>query len=260
MTGLDAWFEAEGGLFLLECARVSGLIVTAPLAWLHAPMRIRASLVLVLSFVIHGNAAKSHVPASLIALVWAVFTEFALGAAIGLIVRFIVAMSEVAAEAIAPMLGLGVAQLFDSASHSNLNILSELLRYVSVLVALTLGVHRIVIEAVLAGFKVIPAGTISMPAVGLGVIWDMSGQVLLVGVRIALPLIAVLFIVQITLALVSRAAPQLQIFSVGFALATVVGLTTLVLIIPDLSRSFVVEYSRLSSHLERLFSEVRAAQ
>jgi flagellar biosynthetic protein FliR len=191
---------------------------------------------------------------------WGSVTEFALGAAMGLVVRFIVAMAEVAAEAIAPMLGLGVAQLFDAASRTNQNILTSILRYVCILVALAIGVHRLLLEALLSSFRLVPAGSIRLPAAGFGVLWALSGQVLLVGARIALPLIAILFIVQITLAFVSRAAPQLQVFSVGFAVATAVGLTTLVLVLPDVSRSFIVEFSKVSSHLERLLGDVGAAQ
>jgi flagellar biosynthetic protein FliR len=169
-------------------------------------------------------------------------------------------MSEVAAEAIAPMLGLGVAQLFDVSSHSNQNILTSILRHLSILIALAIGVHRVLLHALLAGFRVIPVGSIHVASGGLNVIWELSGQVLLVGARIALPLLAILFVVQITLAFVSRAAPQLQIFSVGFAVATVVGLATVILVLPDISRGFVVEHSKVAGHLERLFVDFGATQ
>jgi flagellar biosynthetic protein FliR len=169
-------------------------------------------------------------------------------------------MAEVAAEATAPMLGLGVAQLFDSASRTNQNILTSILRNLCILIALAIGVHRLLLEAVLSSFRFVPAGSARVPAAGFGTLWELSGQVLLVGARIALPMIAILFIVQITLAFVSRAAPQLQIFSVGFAVATAAGLTTLVLVLPDISRGFIVEYSKVTAHLERLLGEAGAVK
>lgn len=256
MTFLEAWLHSEGSLFALECARVAGLIVAAPLAWLNAPLRVRGALVLMLAFVVHGTSSSALVPQSLLELSWVFVTEFALGVAMGLVVRFVVAMAEVAAETIAPMLGLGVAHIFDVTSHSSQNIMSTLLRNVSILLALATGVHRVLLEALLGGFKVIPVGGVSAPANGLKLICELSGNVLFVGVRLALPMIAVLFIVQVTLAFVSRAAPQLQVFSVGFAIATVVGFFTLVLIFPDLTRGFLVEFSQVSSHLERLFNDL----
>jgi flagellar biosynthetic protein FliR len=251
--------QTQGRLFVLECARISGVVIAAPLAWLNAPLRIRAALVLILAFVVHGSADSTRVPSTLLEVIWVAVTEFVLGAAMGLVVRFIVAMAEVAAEAIAPMLGLGVAQLFDTGSHSNQNILTSILRHVSILIALGVGVHRWLLQALLAGFHLVPVGSASLPAAGFKLMWDLSGQVLLVGARIALPVIAILFIVQLTLAFVSRAAPQLQIFSVGFAIATAVGLITLVLVLPDISRGFIVEYSKVSSHLEQLFYDLGTA-
>ena len=256
MTFLETWLQSEGSLYALECARVAGLVIAAPLAWLNAPLRVRGALVLMLGFVVHGTSHPELIPKTLLDVAWVFIAEFTLGIAMGLVVRFIVAMAEVAAEVIAPMLGLGVAHIFDASSHSTQNVMSTLFRNVSVLIALATGAHRVILEALLGGFKIIPVGGIVAPANSLKLMCELSSNVLLVGVRLALPMLAVLFIVQITLAFVSRAAPQLQVFSVGFAIATAVGLTTLVLIFPDITRGFVVEYSQLSAHMARLYTEV----
>jgi flagellar biosynthetic protein FliR len=247
-------------LFALECARIAGLVIVAPLAWLNAPNRVRIALVLLLAFVVHGASTAALVPATILQATWTLFTEFAFGAAMGLVVRFVVATVEVAGETIAPMLGLGVAHIFDVSSHSSQNVLTTILRYTAILIALVTGAHRVVLEALLGGFKIVPVGTLQAPSQSLKVIWELSNSVLLVGVRLALPMVAVLFIVQVTLAFVSRAAPQLQVFSVGFALATAVGLATLILVFPDLTRGMIVEFSQMSSHLERLLSDMRASQ
>ena len=260
MTFLETWLQSEGRLYALECARIAGLVIAAPLAWLNAPMRVRGALVLMLGFVVHGASRSELVPPAFLEFSWVLVTEFMLGIAMGLVVRFVVAMAEVAAEAIAPMLGLGVAHIFDASSHSTQNVLSTLMRNVSVLIALATGAHRALLEALLGGFRAIPVGGVIAPANSLKMICDLSSSVLLVGVRLALPMLAVLFIVQVTLAFVSRAAPQLQVFSVGFAIATAVGLTTLVLIFPDITRGFVVEYSQVTAHIERLYSDVGAVQ
>jgi flagellar biosynthetic protein FliR len=132
------------------------------------------------------------------------------------------------------------------------------MRNVSVLIALAIGVHRTLLEALLGGFKEIPVGSIASPANSLKLMCELSSNVLFVGVRLALPLLAILFIVQVTLAFVSRAAPQIQVFSVGFAIATSVGLATLILVFPDISRGFIVEYSQVSTQLERLYGDMGA--
>jgi flagellar biosynthetic protein FliR len=256
---LELWLRSEASLYVLECARIAGVVVAAPLAWLHAPYRVRAGLVLMLGFVVHGSSSPVSAAPDLLKTLVSLVSEFALGAAMGLVVRCMVAAAEVAADAIAPLLGLGVAHIFDSSSHSSENVLASLLRYGSVLIALLTGVHRVLLDALVRGFKVIPVGGVGVPGHALQVIWGLSASVLSVGVRLALPMIAVLFTVQVTLAFVSRAAPQLQIFSVGFAVAAVVGFAVLTLALPDMSRGMLVEFSRLSWHLEKLFGELGAA-
>ena len=159
MNVFETWLQSEGRLYVLECARVSGLIATAPLAWLNAPLRVRGALVLMLAFVVHGATHPQTVPNSVIEVVWTLVVEFALGAAMGLIVRFIVGTAEVAGEAISPMLGLGVAHVFDAGSHSSQTILTSIFRNASILIALATGVHRLLLEALLAGFKIVPVGT-----------------------------------------------------------------------------------------------------
>lgn len=256
MTLSETWLQAEGALYALECARVAGLVVAAPLAWLNAPIRVRGALVLMLGLVVHGTSKAATVPTSLVELSSALVLEFSLGIAMGLVVRLVVAMAEVAAETIAPMLGLGVAHIFDVSSHSTQNVMTTLLRHVSILVALATGAHRMLLQALLGGFSVIPIGATIAPANGLKFICELTGNVLFVGARLALPMIAVLFIVQVTLAFVSRAAPQLQVFSIGFAVATAVGLATFILIVPDVTRGFMVEFSQVPSRLERLFGDI----
>ncbi len=243
---------------MLECGRTAGLIIAAPLAWLNAPIRIRGALVLMLAFVIHGTGKPQNELTSLLETSWVFVSEFTLGIAMGLVVRFVVAMAEVAAEIIAPMLGLSVAHVFDATSHSSQNLMTTLMRHVSVLIALAIGIHRVLLAALIGGFKAIPVGGAAAPANSLKLMCELSSNVLVVGVRLALPLLAVLFIVQITLAFVSRAAPQLQVFSVGFAIATAVGLVTLILIFPDITRGFIVEYSQVSTQLERLYGDMGA--
>ena len=91
--------------------RASPVFHCRPPGWLNAPMRVRGALVLMLGFVVHGASRSELVPPAFLEFSWVLVTEFMLGIAMGLVVRFVVAMAEVAAEAIAPMLGLGVAHI-----------------------------------------------------------------------------------------------------------------------------------------------------
>ena len=255
MTGLDELLRAEAGAFALEAIRLGGMVIVAPLSWSSAPARVKASLVLLLAFAVHGQSPISpELAASAPRIAAGVGSEFLLGVAIGMVVRLVVAGVEVAAEQIALMMGLGIAQVFDPQVHGSHNVLSGILKNFALLVAIAVGLHRSVLGATLASFRVAPVGSL----VGLGsygpTFLTLGGLVFSTGLRLAMPVLAVLFMVQIALAFVSRAAPAVQIFSVGFALTLGLGAVVLLLVLPDLSYEIAADISQVRGRVEAVLA------
>jgi flagellar biosynthetic protein FliR len=253
VTGLDALLRAEAGSFFLETVRITGLIIVAPLPWTIAPARFRAVLVLLLTLAAHGaNVAPQHVPGSSELIAFAVASEFVLGAALGFVVRLLVAIAEMVADVIAPQIGLGAAQIFDPQTSASATPLTGLFRNLAVFLALIAGVHRVVIGSLLVSFRLIPPGAVASAEQSVPVILQLSAQALAAGVRLALPVIAILFITQVALSFISRAAPAMQIFSVGFAVTLTVGMLVVFLILPDFGHEFLAEASHVGTQIETL--------
>jgi flagellar biosynthesis protein FliR len=250
VSGFESLLRSELSLFLLECARIAGVIIVTPLAWAHAPNRVRAILVLLLGWIAHGLSARGAVPGSTLEVVYAIVLELAVGLGIGLVVRFVIAGAEVCGEVMSPAIGLGMASTFDPATQSHDSPIGNILRYFVILVALLTGLHRVLLGGLLAGFRLLPVGTTSNAAVALPGLVQLSSSVLSAGVRIALPLVAILYMTQIALAFIARAAPQMQVFNVGFAVMLAVGLTVFALVLPDIARAFVIELSQVPSRIE----------
>jgi flagellar biosynthetic protein FliR len=80
----------------------------------------------------------------------------------------------------------------------------------------------------------------------------MSSDVLEAGVRIAIPVLSVLFLTQVALAFISRAAPAMQIFSVGFAVTLAVGAVVLIFAVPDIGHRMIAEFSKVGQHVESI--------
>lgn len=257
MISLDAWVQAEAGTFALETVRVAGVVIAAPLAWLSAPVRVRGALVLMLAFVAHSELAAAAVQRPFERLAFSVGSEFMLGLGIGFVVRLFVAIAEMAADYIAPMMGIGAAQLFDPQTKAMQNVLSTLLRNFAVLLGLLAGIHRVLLGGLLASFRVVPVGSLSDPSLETEVILAMTSEALATGVRIAIPFIAILFMTQIALAFISRAAPAMQIFSIGFAVTMATGALVMVLVLPDLGLELVAEAARSGGKIETLLSVVQ---
>lgn len=245
-------------VFLCVLTRISGLVVVAPGPWTVAPMTVRAALVTLLSFVatVSPIGYEAHLSEQPLTVALALVSEAGIGACMGMTVRLIVASAEIAADFVSPQLGIGVAQLFDPHMHASETAIGSMFRNLAVLLTTLVGLHRQVLAALFGSFMVLPPGAVTNPGNAGGVVLALTTTSIEAGVRIALPTVAVLFMVQVALAFIARAAPALQIFSVGFAVTLGVGLLVLVISLPDSVRLLLAEMShvdaRLSSLLEAL--------
>jgi flagellar biosynthesis protein FliR len=106
----------------------------------------------------------------------------------------------------------------------------------------------------------LPPGELVNPGRVGGAILALTSQSVEAGVRIALPTVAVLFMVQIALAFIARAAPALQIFSVGFAVTLGVGMLVIVVSLPDTVRLLLAEASRVDMRLQALLTSLTEYQ
>ena len=253
-SAIETSLEGRALVFLCVLSRISGLVVVAPGPWSVAPQRVRAAFVILLAFVAtlsplgHGSELSERP----LTVVLAIVSDFAIGACMGMTVRLVVAVSEVAGEFIAPQLGIGVAQLFDPHQHTSETPVGAIFRHLALLIAVLVGLHRQVLGALLGSFSVIPPGELVDSGRAGGAILALTTQSVEAGIRIALPTVAVLFLVQIALAFIARAAPALQIFSVGFAVTLGVGLLVIVTSLPDSARLMITEMSHIDGRLQSL--------
>ena len=260
MISLESLLRAEAGTFALETVRVAGMVIAAPLAWQSAPLRVRGVLVLLLAFAAHAEAGAGLSSPPFEQMAFSVGSEFMLGLGIGFVVRLFVAIAETAADYVAPMMGIGAAQLFDPQTRSMQNVMGTLLRNFAVLIALVAGLHRVVIGGVLASFKAVPVGSFHNPSLETPVILAMTTDALATGVRVAIPLIAILFMTQVALAFISRAAPAMQIFSIGFAVTIATGAFVLLLVLPDFAFELMAEVSKSGNKIETLITAVEGVR
>ena len=132
--------------------------------------------------------------------------------------------------------------------------------FAGLLLATVAGLHREVLAVMLGSFQLLPAGAVLNPGRFGPVALALLTTSLEAGVRIAIPVVAVLFMVQIGLAFVSRAAPAMQIFSVGFAVTLAVGLSVLISTVPDAARVILVEISHVASRMQSVLDIALEAQ
>jgi flagellar biosynthetic protein FliR len=251
VTPVESLLQTELVTMALEGTRIAGAIVVAPLTWTLAPLRARGALVVLLTLTAHGQSMAPHdvvTHTELTAL--AIPGEFLVGIALGFVVRLVVASVEVAADVIGPQMGLGAAHLFNPETKAQETPIASLLRYFGILLAVLAGLHRVLVGGLLASFRTLPPGAVTDPSRATSALLAIATESLVAGVRMAIPFIAVLLLTQVALAFVSRAAPAMQVFSIGFAVTLAVGMLVLGLSLPDFARGVEVEASHAEARIE----------
>lgn len=255
----EALIRSEALSFGLEATRLSGLLIAAPLAWTFLPARARAGFVLILTFFLHGSIEKHRIASdNILILAGVASSEFLVGIALGLVARLVLAASEIAADTIAPTMGLSAAQILDPSLGGQGTVLTKLLRHFGILFALLAGLHHMLLAALFQSFAVFPVGSMLRPEVLTEDVIELVAGAISAGVQIALPILAILFIVQVALAFVARAAPAMQIFSIGFAVTLGTGALLWITFAPDLAiglteltRGAEQNLVRMLAHFER---------
>lgn len=215
--------------FLWPMLRISALLLAAPLFSLDAlTLRIRILLALVITVLIYPMVDWPVIdPISANGLLQIVNQLF-IGAMMGLMLQIAVAAIVVAGQTIAASMGLSMASMVDP-NIGNVPVVSQFLVILGTLIFLGFGGHVIMISMIVDSFRSVPIGEFILGQAAFGKVVAWSGMMFLGGVLLALPVMVSLLFINIGLGIVTRAAPTLNIFSVGFPASIAAGFIVLVL-------------------------------
>ena len=167
------------------------------------------------------------------------------GLSLGFAVRLVFAAVEFAGELIGLQMGLNFAAFFDPMSAGTATAVS---RFFGTLVAwlfIVINGHLLVIAALAQSFAAFPVGPEPFAFLHQVQPQHWGAEIFATGLWIALPLITMLLFVNLVLGAISRVAPQINIFAVGFPVTLGVGLLGLVLTLPLMQQPFVMALDRL---------------
>jgi len=223
---------------VLLAMRLTGLVLVAPVFSAKVvPVTVRTALI-VLFTILLSPVALSRATSTPHVTPAAALGETLVGFAIGLGVALVVGAAEGAGDLIATQIGLSGASLLDPFSNASTPVIANFLSMFTVTLLLALNVHLDMIAAIGASLRAIPIGTALELQRGVGAMLSLGGSLFVVGLRFAAPIIATVMIGNAALAILSRAAPQLNILSVAFPLQIGLGLMALVVTLPLIASYF----------------------
>ena len=215
MTSLDSW----PSLFLLILIRISGLLCLAPCFPIHS-LPWRGRWVIIGGLAVLLTMAHSHhgppLPTTLATFSVAMAREAAIGLVIGFAVLMLFSSLQLAGQIVTQMTGLRMAEIYDANLDAQVPVFGRLLDLVATAAFLVAGGHRYIMTALLDTFETYPPGQTTIPVGNLPeVLTNAITHSLLIAIRLAAPLIAALMFSMLTLGLLSRVLPQLNILAIG---------------------------------------------
>ena len=231
-TQLYAWI---GGL-LWPLTRILGMVAVAPVFGNTAiPMLIKTTLgVLLASIVAPTLPAVPVVDPTSWAGLLIVAQELLIGMSMGFAMRLVFAAIEFAGEVASSTMGFSFASFFDPTTAGRSSAISQFLALVATMAFLAMNAHLVLIEALVESFFTLPiSGTpMSLSAPLEMVRW--GSRIFSAGLQIAMPIVATMLITNVALAILTRAAPQLNLFGIGFPITLGAGFLVISLLLPYL--------------------------
>lgn len=222
---LSAWLAA----FIWPFFRILALVSSAPILGNPSiPARVKIGLSFAITVVLAPvlGPVPAVEPGSAIGLL-ILAQQIVIGVAMGFAMRIVFSAVEMAGQVAGMQMGLGFATFFDPQNAAQTPVVGQFLGLIATLVFLALNGHLLLIEVLAQSFQALPVAVPPYSAVGWRTLVGWGGEVFLAGLLLSLPVMAALLITNLALGIMTRAAPQLNIFSVGFPITLAAGFLVL---------------------------------
>lgn len=229
----------------LVICRVGGFFVLSPIPGAWVPQRFRAFLALVLGLLVGVSLGVTNDALQFdLNLLPVAAKEAAIGGFIGGAFRLVIIAAEFCASLIAQASWLSAPSSMNPDFGGQTQALGQVAIMLALLLALGAGVHRTVLAYLLESFRVLPVGSDAAVASGVPPFLTLVSRSFDVGTSLAFPVLGISLAVQTALALISRVAPSLQLFSIGFAILIGSGIITFIVSMPAIADG-LLDYFRV---------------
>lgn len=230
---INTWIAS----LLWPLARILGLITAAPvLGNRSVPTTIKVALGVLLALVIAPTVPKLPAadPMSYAGLLILV-QEMLIGVAMGFTMRIVFSAIEMAGEISSLTMGLGFASFFDPNTQGRSSAISQFLALIATMAFISVNAHLVLLSALAESFQTLPVSGIPINGSGFKRVADWGARIFSAGLQLSLPMVAALLLVNVALGVLTRAAPQLNLFGIGFPITLGVGFIVIATTLPYLT-------------------------
>jgi flagellar biosynthesis protein FliR len=212
-------------LLALILTRISGVVMTAPVFGAQdVPMQIRALLAFALSLLILPTQWNATIPWPGTTLNFLVYvgSELLIGLSLGLGLQILFTGIQLTGQILAQAGGEAMAEIYDPSIDQEISVHSRLMFLLTLVLFLTMGGHRVVMAGLLDTFVTLPLGHCAFPHTIPETLVALLSQSFSLAVRAAAPTMTALLLATVSLGLIGRTVPQLNVMGLGFGVNALV--------------------------------------
>lgn len=240
MNFTEGQILSSAGSFIWPLLRISAMFVALPLFSMQSvPARARLILSLALTLIVlpllppYPMLEIFSYQGVLVAV-----AQVMIGLVTGFILQLVFSALLFAGQGVALSMGLGFASMVDPQNGQQVPVIAQFYVMTSTLVFLSLDGHLLFIKMLLDSFSTLPVGIDGVTKADIWTILMWSSRMFAGGLLLAMPIMASLLLVNISLGVATRVAPQLNIFSVGFPVTLMLGMLLVWLTLPEVLTQF----------------------
>lgn len=227
--------------FLLIFARMSGCIFFNQIYGRGTlPAIFKISLSVLLTFTVYDllPPAYDYSINTMLEFAVLILKELLIGYIIGHIISMFFSIVVIGGEVMDMQIGMSMSKIYDPSSNVSIGITGSFLNAFLLLIFFSAGGHISLVQIFITSCKLINVGQFSIPDNMFFNMVDMFTEILTLALKLSLPVMAVEIITEVSIGILMKAIPQIQIFSVNVQLKLIIGLFCLIILVPTFS-SFI---------------------
>ncbi len=223
------------GAWIWPFFRIGALLMTAPITGAQTvPVRVRLMLAIaVTALVVPLLPPPPPVEPFSLPAITLIFQQLLVGVAMGFALTLVFSAIITGGQIIAMQMGLGFASMVDPQNGQQVPVLSQLYLMMSTLLFLGFDGHLVMIQLLVESFQLVPVSPTGIDRDGLWAVAAWGSRMFAAAVWLALPAVASLLVVNIAFGVMSKAAPQLHIFTIGFPITMIMGFLVVLFALPS---------------------------
>lgn len=193
------------------------------------PLRIRIVLAAVLALALTPVSPVSPglFPTTMGGFAELAFTEALLGFGLGMIGKVLFAIVQFSGQLAGEQMGFGIVNAIDPTGSHQIAVVAEMCYVLSILVFLTANLHHVFLATLAGSYRVLPPGAASFNGGVVEFMMRLGALLFQMALRLAMPVIIIIFVINVALGMIARGVPQVNVFFESFPLRIIAGVSVM---------------------------------